>query len=153
MDSLWQVTDRIMTPDELAKVSLGEAFVLACGFYLHDIGMAYACTEEGLNRTRSSPQYQSLIARAPEDERADPAVQAKALAYAVRALHADAAAELSTKPVPGTVIYLMEPMLLREAWGETCGRVAASHQWSIEEVERQFGSLGNTPLPAVAAAT
>jgi len=147
MDSLWQVADRILTADEMAKVTVGEAFILACGFYLHDIGMAYACTGEGLKRIRSSPQYQSLIAQAPEDEHADPAVLAQALAYAVRALHADAAVELSSKRVPGTEIYLMEPMQLREAWGGTCGRVAASHNWSIEEVERQFGSLGNAPLP------
>ncbi len=147
MDSLWQVTDRVLTPDEMAKISVGEAFILACSFYLHDIGMAYACTEDGLRRIQSSPQYQSLIAQAPAGERDHPDTLAKALAHAVRALHANAAVELSTKPVPGTSIYLMEPMQLREAWGGTCGDVAASHNWSIEEVDRKFGSLGNTAMP------
>jgi len=147
MDSLWQVTDRILTSEEMAKLTGGEAFVLACGFYLHDIGMGYACNEEGANRIRSSPQYQALIASAPENERTELAVQAKALAYAIRALHANAAIELVTKPVPGTSIYLMEPFALREAWGETCGLVAASHNWTIEEVDRRVGSLGNAALP------
>ena len=62
MDALWGVTDHILTESEMAGLSHGEAFLLACGFYLHDIGMAYAATAEGLDRIRSSPVYASFIA-------------------------------------------------------------------------------------------
>ena len=51
MDALWGVTDRVLTPPEVAALSHGEAFLLACGFYLHDIGMAYAATDEGLHES------------------------------------------------------------------------------------------------------
>jgi Histidine kinase-, DNA gyrase B-, and HSP90-like ATPase len=147
MDALWLVTDRILTSDEMARVSIGEAFVLACGFYLHDIGMAFASTQEGLNRVHSSPEYQGLIAQVQAERTSDSTVQARALAYAVRALHAGAAVELATSPIPGTERYLIESQSLREAWGETCGRVAESHAWTIDKIEQKLGMPGTVPLP------
>lgn len=147
MDALWGVTDRILTAPEVAALSHGEAFLLACGFYLHDIGMAYAATDEGLGRIRSSPVYASFVAKTPVSLQADSTFQARALAYAVRALHAGAATELATKPVPGTDVYLFDSRSIREPWAETCGRIAASHHWSLETVERELGSLGVVPLP------
>ncbi|MGD0098486.1 MAG: ATP-binding protein [Terracidiphilus sp.] len=146
MDALWGVTDRILTPHEVVALSTGEAFILACGFYLHDAGMAYAATPEGLDRVRSSPEYVGLLAQIPSEMRDEPAPLAKALAYAIRVQHAGAAVELATMPIPGTEIYLIESFSLREGWAETCGRVAASHNWSVEEVERQLGSQGIVPL-------
>lgn len=148
MDALWGVTDRILTASEVANLSHAEAFLLACGFYLHDIGMAYAATDEGLARIRSSPVYASFIASTPLSLHADATFQARALAHAVRTLHAGAATELATKPVPGTDVYLFESRSIREAWAETCGRIAASHHWSLEAVERELGSQGVVPLPS-----
>ena len=147
MDALWGVTDRILTAAEVAGLSHGEAFLLACGFYLHDIGMAYAATDEGLGRIRSSPVYASLMASAPVSLHADATFQARTLAYAVRTLHAEAATELATKQVPGTDVYLFDSRSIREAWAETCARIAASHHWSLETVERELGSQGVVPLP------
>lgn len=147
MDALWGVTDRILTPSEVIALSYGEGFLLACSFYLHDIGMAYAATDEGLRRIRSSPAYTSFLARGSESADAVEAFQARTLAYAIRTLHAAAASELSTKPVPGTDIYLLESRSIREEWGATCGRIAASHHWSVETVERELGAQGVVPLP------
>ena len=147
MDALWSVTDRILTASEVAALSYGESFLLACGFYLHDIGMAYAATEDGLDRIRSSPVYASFKARTPVSLHANEAFQARALAYAVRTIHAGVATELATKPVPGTGIYLLDSRSIREEWGVTCGRIAASHHWSLETVERELGSQGLVPLP------
>lgn len=147
MDALWGVVDRILTASEVAALSNGEAFLLACGFYLHDIGMAYAATDEGLRRIRSSPVYASFMASTPASLHADATFEARALAYAVRTIHAGVATELATKPVPGTDVYLFDSRSIREVWGETCGRIAASHQWSLETVERELGSQGVVPLP------
>jgi hypothetical protein len=147
MDALWAVTDRVLTPLEVAALSYGEGFLLACSFYLHDIGMAYAATEEGLDRIRSSPAYTSFMASGPESSHADQAFQARAIAYAVRTLHAVIASELATKPVPGTDLYMIESRSIREEWGGTCGRIAASHHWSLETVELELGSQALVPLP------
>lgn len=147
MDALWGVTDRVLTPQEVTALSYGEAFLLACGFYLHDIGMAYAATDEGMRRIRSSPVYASIMASTPASTLGDASFQARALAYAVRALHAEVASELAATPIPGTDVYLFDSASIREAWAETCGRVAASHHWSLEKVERELGSTGVVPLP------
>lgn len=147
MDALWAVADHVLTPLEAANMSLGEAFVLACGFYLHDIGMAFAATDEGLRQIRSSPVYAAVMASAPESVREDASFQASALACAVRELHAGAATELAAKPVPGTDIYLFDSLSIREAWAETCGKVAASHHWGLDRLERELGATGVVPLP------
>jgi len=145
MDALWAVSDRILTPTETAALSLGEAFVLACGFYLHDAGMAYAATDEGLNRIRSSEIYKNALSASSVPP--SPADQARAVALAVRQLHASAAVELATQVIPGTDIYLFEAQSIRDTWAETCGRIAASHHWNIEKLERELGPQGIVPLP------
>jgi hypothetical protein len=147
MDALWGITDRVLTPPEVAGLSHGEAFLLACGFYLHDIGMAYAATDEGLSRVLTSAVYTSLVASTPSSAHSDTSFQARALAYAIRELHADVALELATKPIPGTTYYLFDSPSIRGEWAETCGRVAASHHWSLEKVEHELGSTGVVPLP------
>lgn len=147
MDALWSVTDRILTSKEISALSSGEAFLLATGFYLHDIGMAYAATREGLARIRSSTSYTSFLAGLPKSSRNDPLAQARAVAFAIRKTHASAAIELARESVPGTEYYLFDSRLIREAWAETCGHIAASHHWSLETVEQQFGNAGTVPLP------
>ena len=147
MDALWGISDHVLTPAEMEGLESGEAFLLACAFYLHDIGMAYAATEEGLRRIRSSPAYAALVASTPASVRSEPYFQATALAYAVRTLHADVANELATAPIPGTEVHLFDSRSIREEWGGTCGRVAASHHWSLERLERELGSAGTVPLP------
>lgn len=147
MDALWSVTDQVLTSVEVERLTTAEAFLLACGFCLHDIGMAYAATETGLNRVRSTPQYESTLARIPEALRSDPSAQERAIASAVRALHAHAAIELAREPVPGTEWYLFEALSVRDAWAVHAGKVAASHHWALEKVERELGAPGSVPLP------
>src|SRR4051812_25035393 len=49
MDTLWVITDQVFTPEEISQFSKGETFILGCSFYVHDLGMALAATQEGLN--------------------------------------------------------------------------------------------------------
>lgn len=148
MDALWWVADRVLTQDEIAQLTPAEAFLLSSGFYLHDIGMAYAATEAGVARIKDSNEYRGFIAALPENKRLDPKMEARAIAVAVRHLHADAAKELATHEVPGSEgRYLFEAKSFRAAWGPTCGEVASSHHWSISELDARFGPQGETPLP------
>lgn len=147
MDALWSVTDQVLTAEEVAQLTTAEAFLLACSFYLHDLGMAYAATEEGRSRCVESPHYISFMSSLSPEARDTDDVKAQALAFTVRKIHAPAAHELATNKIPGTEYYLFESKSIREAWGATCGQIAASHHWSIEKVDIELGKTGTVPFP------
>jgi hypothetical protein len=90
MDALWTVAERVLTPDEIDCLTAAEAFLLGCGFYLHDIGMAFAATDEGLRRIKESDAYRSFMTAIPEAKRQDPDQVGRGVSVAVRRLHADA---------------------------------------------------------------
>jgi hypothetical protein len=148
MDALWSVAEQVLTPIEIDCLTPAEAFLLGCGFYLHDIGMAYAATEEGLQRLKASAPYKGYIASLPQSLRTHSQHQAQAIAIAVRQLHADAAKELAVHQIPGSAgRYLFEALSVREAWGSTCGDIASSHHWDLSRLESFFGTQSSSPLP------
>jgi Histidine kinase-, DNA gyrase B-, and HSP90-like ATPase len=148
MDALWTVAERVLTPDEMDRLTAAEAFLLGCGFYLHDIGMAFAATDEGLRRIKESDAYRSFMTAIPEAKRQDPDQVGRGVSVAVRRLHADAAMELATNVVPGSNNYcLIEAQSFREAWGTTCGQIASSHHWNLPRLEATFGPQSDVPLP------
>lgn len=147
MDALWSVTDQVLTPEEVAELTTAEAFLLACSFYLHDLGMAYAATEEGRARCIASAHYKAFMSCLTSEEQNKDDVKAQALAFTVRKIHAPAAHELAIEAIPGTDYYLFESKTIREAWGATCGQIAASHHWSIEKVDIELGKTGTVPFP------
>jgi len=115
--------------------------------------MALACNEEGLNKIRGSSSYKEFLERAAHGERVGTSdnvkggLEAQAVAYAVRKLHAEAALDLATRAAPGSNdIFLLEPRDVREDWGRDAGRIAASHHWSLERIEGELGRQGVVPL-------
>lgn len=147
MDALWVVTDTVLTTQEIDALTHAEAFLLASSFYLHDLGMAYAATDEGRRKCIESTHYSSFIACFPESDSNNENIQAQALAFTVRKIHASAAQELAIDQIPGTQYYLFESKSFRESWGATCGQIAASHHWTIEKIDAEFGKAGVLPLP------
>jgi Histidine kinase-, DNA gyrase B-, and HSP90-like ATPase len=148
MDALWSVADHVLTPAEIDRLNAAEAFLLGCAFYLHDIGMAYAATDVGLQRLRDSVPYKAIIASAPKPQRLDTPYDAQAIAIAVRQLHAEAAKELAVHEIPGTDgLFLFEARSVRDSWGPTCGDVASTHHWNLTRLETAFGTEGFSPLP------
>ena len=146
MDALWLVAEKVLSNQEIQRLSAAEAFLLTTGFYLHDIGMAYAATAEGRSRLQQTTEYLASISAAPLEAQNSPDVIGRALAMAVRAKHAQAAEELAVGQIPGTTQFLIEPRLIREQFGITCGRIAASHHWSIDRVEAELGHQDRVPL-------
>ena len=145
MDALWLVTEKILTPKEIDALSAAEAFLLSAGFYLHDIGMSYAATDEGRKFLESTPDYASVLSQASSDTDSQ-VVKSNALAYAIRVHHARIAEEMAIKAIPDTTDYLLEPKTIREQFGSHCGKVAVSHHWNIERVESELGAIGIAPL-------
>jgi hypothetical protein len=143
MDALWSVTEKVLTESEIARMTPAEAFLLGAGFYLHDLGMSYAATAEGRESLMKTPEYTGALVSAqgtPEQK------HAAALATAIRIHHAHAAEELSVNVIPGTSEFLIEPTTLREQFGAHCGKIAASHHWSIDKVEAELSSQEVVPL-------
>lgn len=148
MDALWAVTEQVLTSAEISLLTPAEAFLLGCGFYLHDIGMAYAATDAGLSRIRKSAPYASFVALLPTSSRSDARHEAQAVAVAVRQLHANAGKELAVYEIPGSSgRFLFEALSTRDEWGATAGDIASSHHWSIAKLESFFGVDGPSPLP------
>jgi hypothetical protein len=148
MDALWAISDQVLTPLEINTFTPAEAFLLAASFYLHDIGMAYAATEEGVNRIKSSDVYKSYIATINIEERDLPETIAAALAVSVRHLHSGAALELATSEIPGSSGYFVFPDKVdRDLWGQTCGLIASSHHWSVAQLDTTFGKQREAALP------
>ncbi len=114
--------------------------------------MAYAANVDGLKAVRTSQVYNEFVLRAKAASGfatgpiPDANIDAKAITYAVRKLHAHAAAELATSMIPGTDRFLIEPTNIREIWGPTAAKIASSHHWSLAQLERELGRQGIVPL-------
>jgi Histidine kinase-, DNA gyrase B-, and HSP90-like ATPase len=147
-DALWSISDQVLTADETAACSAGEAFILGSSFYVHDLGMAFAATTEGANSLRASDAYKSALERLTTAHHI-PKDQAKivALQIAGRQLHAFKARELVTLPLPGLNQYLIETTAIREKWATFIADVSESHHWSIIEVDAKLGKRGRIPAP------
>lgn len=143
MDALWRVAEAVLTDSELKQATVQELFLLACTFYVHDLGMAAACTSEGIAKIRSSPEYQVEFSRIKS--KGNPSADVLALRLASRELHAQLAVSLTSDRIPGLDQYLIENTATREVWGPLIGEVAASHHWSLQEVETRLGRRGIVP--------
>jgi hypothetical protein len=146
MDALWGISEQVFTEQEIKLFSPGEAFILACTFYIHDIGMALAATPQGVRELESSSSFKATFdrlvqARGYEDDTA----RRFALKDAARELHAEKAEQFIDQKLPGLDRFLIEKKELREQWGNHIGLVAASHHWSLQEVEKRLGIRGRIP--------
>lgn len=149
MDALWGVAGVVLTRSEIDTFTTGEAFVLGCAFYVHDLGMAIAATPEGRRTLEQSPSYQNCLARLAKSRELDEhRARAAALQISARETHAGRAETLIDCPIPGTDRYLLESKDIRDQWGDYIGKVASSHHWSLRDVDNQLGSAGRIPGPA-----
>lgn len=146
MDALWGVADKVFTVEEIAKFSEGEAFVLGASFYVHDLGMALASTQEGIEELRKTDVYTAAYERSRtrlgEESRS---AEQFALEIAGREIHAIKAIDFVQKPLPGLQRYLIESSEVREHWGHFIGQVSASHHWSLQTVGEKLGARGRVP--------
>ncbi len=146
MDALWRVLDVVLRYEEFQLVGAGEAFVLGASFYVHDLGMALACTTDGARTLRGTESFKRQVEKlsrlgvvAPER------IDQLALEAAARETHADAAMLIAQSELPGLKRYLIEDSQLRERWGQLIGEVSASHGSSLRQLETSLGIRGRIP--------
>jgi len=146
MDALWQIADQVFKPEEIEGFSAGEAFILGASFYVHDLGMALACTEEGRNSLMAAGRYEVVVKRIRSSKVFDTDRSAAlALEIAAREAHADKARQLALEPIPGLGQYLIESSEMRDKWGTYIADVSASHHWSLPAVDSKLGMRGKVP--------
>ncbi|MCW3154844.1 ATP-binding protein [Achromobacter spanius] len=147
LDALWETADIIVGEDY--PLNPLEAFVLGGAILLHDAALCFEAYEGGQEGLRSTMEWKdSYSAIRQENEGLDESlVLAEADFAALRHLHAKQAellAEVGWDLPSGEKIYLVEDVSLRTRYGSLIGRIAASHHWSIEDLEK-LGHQVNAP--------
>ncbi len=145
-DALWGISEITFTEEELRKFSIGEAFILGCSFYVHDLGMAYCVTEEGRRKTEETAEYRAIYSHLRNGIISDDEARIKSVQVVVRRVHAEKAIELTSDILPGTGRYLIEDSDLRQKWNEHIGLVSSSHNWSLNELDLRIGKRGMIPV-------
>lgn len=132
MDALWHVSEHVLTTTEMNLLTRAELFLLCSSFYVHDLGMAIASTQAGLDGIRASPNYEAAKKSARlKGELVEERLDQIAIEAATRELHADIALKLTTEVLPGLGRYLIESSEARSLWADALGSISASHNWDL----------------------
>ena len=146
IDGLWQVGSVIIGKDY--EVNPLEAFVLGCAFLMHDAVLSYDAVG-GVDKLRETTEWKDYY----EDYKSYGDLTPEQKLYetdfrTIRFLHAKKAENLYHQLFSredGSTFYIIEDESLRNHLGQTICKIAASHHWNIDEVEK----LGNQiPAPA-----
>lgn len=156
LDALWLTASRVAGSEY--PLTPAEGLVLGCSILLHDAGMAIAAYEGGIEEIRSRPEWcdsvKSALVRlygeaAPAPEDAPLSVKTSADFTVLRRLHAAQAQVLATRafkhPTEKTDMFLLDDQELRDAYGDTIGRVAHSHHWDIDRLPHELRQLMGAP--------
>jgi len=158
LDSLWEIASVIA--GDRYSLSPTEGFVLGGAFLLHDLGMSMAAIEGGLSTLKGDPrwadlltyEYQTSFDRNPtpdEIDRPDEQIRGRVLFSLLRQIHAAKAEKLAFLFVRASAeaerIHLLEDAEVRQTFGRIMGRVAHSHWWTLQEVEREFTRAMGAP--------
>jgi len=137
VDGLWQVGSVIA--GEEYKLNPLEGFVLGCAFLMHDAVLSYDAAG-GQAALRATTEWKDFYA----DYKKDTTLSADEQLYetdfrTIRLLHAKYAENLYSEVFSrndGTSFYIIEKESLRNHLGPIICKIAASHHWSIDEVEK-----------------
>lgn len=137
VDSLWQVGSLIVGDDY--ELNPMEGFVLGCAFLMHDAVLSYDAAG-GRDTLRSTVEWQDFYA----DYKKNNSLSSDAQLYetdfrTIRFLHAKYVETIYNKlfyRIDGASFYIIENERLRKHLGALICKIAASHHWSIDDVER-----------------
>ena len=149
-DALWQMTDIILTDSEI-KLNPVEAYVLGCSFLFHDLGMSPAIYGD-YSSLRATDLWKDTYAYFIREKYSQDEAQRKADEETIRKQHAQNAKTLplfcfdAEKLFKKEYTYLIENPNLRESFGDTIGKIAASHGLAIDEIEKETPNEEITPV-------
>lgn len=145
VDSLWQ-TGSVLVGDDYELTPL-EGFVLGCAFLFHDAVLSYEAAG-GKEKLQNTKEWMDYYADYKDNENLTEEERMYEADFStIRLLHAKYAEKLYKQLFQrddGSSFYIIENEEIRNHMGDMICRIAASHHWSIEQVE----SLGiQTPAP------
>lgn len=150
VDGLWQVGSVIVGADY--PLNPLEGFVLGCAFLMHDAVLSYEAAG-GKAELRATAEWKDYYEDYKKDTTlSDEEQRYEADFYTIRMLHAKSAEHLYEKMFlrsDGSSFYIIEDESLRNHLGSLICKIAASHHWSIDEVEKlgvQQAALVNYPM-------
>ncbi len=148
LDALWTAADIVAGHDYVLTPT--EAFVFGGAILLHDAGLAVASFQNGLEDLKKAAEWRDAAAGAyrnagytnirPSDLNNPPAELFKDILFAtLRSLHANRAEHLADFFVRNIatkeVVHLLDNARSKVSLaGYGIGKIAASHNWSIEEL-------------------
>ena len=149
LDALWETADLLAGP----KYPLNpmEAFVFGGAILLHDAAHCFEAYEGGRVAVRSTVEWRDALAS--ETDAHLGAAQADLEHYAdftaIRILHARQSQELGEREWKSendaSSFFLIEDSELRTRYGSLIGQIAASHNWTIEDVQSRLRPQVNAP--------
>lgn len=163
LDALWELASDVGGAE--VELTPAEGFVLGGAILIHDLGLGIAAYPEGRAALECGADWTDALASVVRDalgrfptalelEQATAAQRDEALELLLRRRHAEHAARLGLTwwSLDGEErMHLIAEHALRDAYGTSIGRVAASHWWSIERVRTDLDTRLN-PLPDYPAA-
>lgn len=148
IDNLWHIASTITGNDY--EINPLEGFVLGCAFLVHDAVLSYDAIG-GVDVLRSTKEWKDYYA--DYDSNLDSETIKKECDFkTIRLLHANKAEEIFSQIFQredGTSFFIIDDSSLRKHLGELTGKIAASHHWNIEDVEKldnQIGSPAGFPM-------
>lgn len=159
LDALWESAQQVA--GDKWQMNPAEAFVFGAAVLVHDAGLTTLAYPDGLTGLKETLLWKDIAAtqqisnNSPHGKLKELSSddEARVTFEVLRALHAAQANELCTqswKLSKDNYIYLLDDSELREAYGESIGRIAASHHWAPEKILANLSSqIGGSPkLPA-----
>lgn len=149
LDALWETADLIAGPGY--PLNPLEAFVLGGAILLHDAAHCFEAYEGGLNAVRGTLAWRDAYAAELVKNSGESVDKLEQYCdfTAIRLLHARQAEKLgdlewkSENGIPS--FFLIEDTDLRSRYGALIGKIAASHNWSIDDVNSQLRNQVNAP--------
>lgn len=159
MDALWEMASLVIGSHYI--LSPIEGYVLGGAILLHDLAMSVAATPGGYDAIKEDVRYKDLVfstyqeklGRDPsENELMSPesSIKKSVLFSYLRITHAENAEKLALHSYPiddkgKEKIHLIDDVELRQVFGGLIGRIAHSHWWSTEKIEREFNRVIGVP--------
>jgi fido (protein-threonine AMPylation protein) len=134
VDSLWNVADTIIGKDY--PINPLEGYVLGIAFLIHDAALSYDAVG-GKDKLRDTIEWKDAYADGSGDKDEEDFKKECDFA-AIRALHARYAEDILNQKFERdntTTFYIIGNDEYRTQFSDMIGKIAASHHWSIDEVE------------------
>ena len=134
VDSLWNVADTIIGHDY--PINPLEGYILGIAFLIHDAALSYDAVG-GKNKLRDTIEWKDAYADGRGDKDEDE-FKIECDFVAIRALHARFAEKLLFQTFEkdnGSTFFIIDDDTYRTHFGKLIGKIAASHHWSIDDVE------------------